>query len=669
MEILTMTKNVSNAIRSARKARGVVRPASPVESLESRTLLSAAVTATLTTTTVATSAPASTINLANYFDDTAVAAGDTTVLVQTTNGNIPLELFNSVTPLTVTNFLDNYVNTGLYNGTIFHRAVSGFIDQTGGFTTDGTEITTAATVNNEFHVSNTRGTIAMAKLGSDPNSATDQWFINVADNSSNLDNQNGGFTVFGKVLYNGMTVADAINALPKVDGGTLNAQFSGSPASFPVQNGALTPDSALYAPSNLVIVNHEAVVPHVSFTATSDTPSLVSSTIDGSGMMTLSYASNVTGRAHVTVTATDLGGGTATQTFLVDVGVTGDEANIPVGTGTGAHKMVQFKQADGTTVSVSLKGAGVANLLVSGDTVTQNTLKNGTQVVTGTNLTLTSVSTTGTNAKSTLNFATKGGGKVVNVGTLTTDAPIGTINGKLVNLTGNLNVAGTAKSIMLHGANNGTITIGGGTQALTLKGTTAFSNESLVSAAPVNSITVPAWDGGSNATSSISAPTIKTFNVKGDLANTTVHLIGAGVQLSTLKVGGAMTAVNVNASGEIKSVTARSMANSHVFAGVGTLAAGQPLPASASDLSTSALISSVSVKTTFSNSNIAAQSLGHLTLGTVQTSNGGTAFGVAGRSITSVTFSTDTSSKRQTLKKLAAATDSKTFGDFDVTVF
>ena len=135
----------SKAVRETKKNAASARH---IEQLEQRTLLSAAVTATLPTVQVATSASPSTVTLNNFFGDNAIAAGDTTVLIQTSNGNIPIELFNSVAPLTVANFLNNYVNTGLYNGSIFHRVAKGFVDQGGGFKSDGSVIPTAGPVTN-----------------------------------------------------------------------------------------------------------------------------------------------------------------------------------------------------------------------------------------------------------------------------------------------------------------------------------------------------------------------------------------------------------------------------------------------------------------------------------------------------------------------------------------
>lgn len=145
-------------------------------------------------------------------------ANATIVRVETVLGDFEINLYDNATPATVANFL-NYVQTGAYTDSIFHRSVSGFIVQSGGFSTDlNAQISAIATnpaVVNEPVYSNVSGTIAMAKLGGDPNSATSQWFINLANNAANLDGQNGGFTVFGEVTGNGMTIIDALEALPK----------------------------------------------------------------------------------------------------------------------------------------------------------------------------------------------------------------------------------------------------------------------------------------------------------------------------------------------------------------------------------------------------------------------------------------------------------------------
>jgi cyclophilin family peptidyl-prolyl cis-trans isomerase len=154
----------------------------------------------------------------------SLAASVINVRMQTDLGGIDIELLDTVAPLTVANFL-NYVNDGDYESTFFHRSVPGFVVQGGGFifnASDGdffsggvSHIPTDPPIVNEFILSNLRGTIAMAKADGDPDSATSEWFFNLDDNSGNLDSQNGGFTVFARVLGSGMEVVDAIAALPR----------------------------------------------------------------------------------------------------------------------------------------------------------------------------------------------------------------------------------------------------------------------------------------------------------------------------------------------------------------------------------------------------------------------------------------------------------------------
>jgi cyclophilin family peptidyl-prolyl cis-trans isomerase len=137
------------------------------------------------------------------------------VRFETPLGSFDVEMYEEDAPLTVENFL-NYVKDGDFANSFVHRRSRGFVIQGGGYTwVDGVvgDVPEDPPVQNEFKLSNVRGTIAMAKLGGDPNSATSEWFINLGDNSDNLDSQNGGFTVFGKVLGDGMEVVDAIAEL------------------------------------------------------------------------------------------------------------------------------------------------------------------------------------------------------------------------------------------------------------------------------------------------------------------------------------------------------------------------------------------------------------------------------------------------------------------------
>jgi peptidyl-prolyl cis-trans isomerase A (cyclophilin A) len=124
-----------------------------------------------------------------------------------------VDVLLEATPVTSLNFLQ-YVEDGFYDGTIFHRVVPDFVVQGGGFLPGPDMLEPDGLrdpIVNEFSPdrSNVRGTVAMAKVGGDPDSATSQFFFNLADNSANLDNQNGGFTVFATVAE-GQDVVDAM---------------------------------------------------------------------------------------------------------------------------------------------------------------------------------------------------------------------------------------------------------------------------------------------------------------------------------------------------------------------------------------------------------------------------------------------------------------------------
>ena len=149
-----------------------------------------------------------TINILN--DNTL---GMVIVEIKTSKGSIEIELDSEKSPMTVENFL-RYVNDGFYDGLIFHRVIDGFMIQGGGFESGMKEKETIyPPIENEARKSwleNKRGTIAMARTN-DPDSATSQFFINVADNTFLNPGENDvhGYAVFGKVV-SGMNVIDAI---------------------------------------------------------------------------------------------------------------------------------------------------------------------------------------------------------------------------------------------------------------------------------------------------------------------------------------------------------------------------------------------------------------------------------------------------------------------------
>lgn len=140
-----------------------------------------------------------------------LAGAETLVTIKTTEGNIQLKLYDDKAPISVKNFM-SYASENYYKGTIFHRVIPGFMIQGGGFATAMEKKPTKAPIKNEAQpfIPNKRGTIAMARTNA-PDSATSQFFINVANNNFlNKTASQAGYAVFGEVTE-GMAVIDAIS--------------------------------------------------------------------------------------------------------------------------------------------------------------------------------------------------------------------------------------------------------------------------------------------------------------------------------------------------------------------------------------------------------------------------------------------------------------------------
>jgi len=239
-----------------------------------------------------------TVDLTGVFDDPNIVTSQ--VKIKTNLGDVNVNLLDKDAPQTVQNFY-NYANAGAYDDAIFHRLASGFVLQGGGFkfnpavTADPnatppvtaspanlTAIPTNPAVENEFdgvNRSNVKGTVAMAKLGNDPNSATNQFFFNLADNRSSinpntqidngLDHQNGGFTVFGRLA----DVADqaVVDKLSKTTGTTNTATTSTTSKTklFDAQNATGVSAGVRGALTDLPLVDYKNGVTKTSTEVTS----------------------------------------------------------------------------------------------------------------------------------------------------------------------------------------------------------------------------------------------------------------------------------------------------------------------------------------------------------------------------------------------------------------
>ena len=310
------------ARRSLRR-RGLAR----AEHLEPRLALAVSVVTPLADLTRTSTATSETISLAGRFDDTAVTG---TVMQFNVNAAAPLdrifvELFDQAgpgrtrtTPATVANFLA-YVDDGSFANTIIHRFArnlddSPFVAQGGGFRAPTaasgqpggipTPIPTRPAVVNEPGNTNVRGTIAMAKLDGNPNSATNQWFFNLNDNSENLDSQNGGFTAFGRVLGS-MAAVDALAGGASYD---RSAAYGGAFDSVPLRDAPTPtlPAGYVVQPGQFVTLPTISRVGELVYTVTSSDPTLVAASVVAVGgvpSLQLDHKPDTSGTATLTVRA------------------------------------------------------------------------------------------------------------------------------------------------------------------------------------------------------------------------------------------------------------------------------------------------------------------------------------------------------------------------------
>lgn len=327
MKLMSFAGRGRDKSRGHRRARGG-GGAAGLEPLELRRLMSVVATTPLPAVDVTSGTYPTKIDLDSYFSSTTISgtAVELSVTVGDTAGKIDLGLYDSAVPSTVTNFL-RYVNSGAYNGSLFHKSATGsttgsYVLGGGYYFPSGTALPNLGSVPSEVAQSpgygttgaNVAGTIAMYKADGVSNQATSQFLINTADNSASSDLLNRGYTAFGRVLGDGMTLVNQINALP-------TEAFASPFDALPVTN--YTSGTTL-AQSNVVGITSARVVNAISYSAVSTAPELVFPTVASDGTLSLTYQPNVTGTANISVTATDLDGAVLTAQFTVTVSAGGN---------------------------------------------------------------------------------------------------------------------------------------------------------------------------------------------------------------------------------------------------------------------------------------------------------------------------------------------------------
>ena len=652
--------------RRAKRIAATSRRHNVIESLEPRTLLNATLSTPISAVGIATGGGTTTVDLSQHFTDPLVPG--TLVDVTTPEGVMPIALTDTKTPRTVTNFL-GYINNGEYQGTIFHRLATGFALQGGGYLPNGQAIAVGSTIPSEASASNVKYSVAMALTQAGPASGTDQWFVNLANNNGsgstpNLDNTSDGgpFTVFGHVVYKGTGVVDTISALSTINASTTNGAWD----TLPVINssgGAIA--------SNEITTSY-TIVPALTYTVSSDNPTLVTPTVTGSSL-SLKLGSG-TGTTQVHVTATDAGGNTTSTSFTVGVGLQ------TVTLGAGGVEQVQFRDSNKTLGHIALSGKGKATVTFLGAGLNQSDKQNGIITVTGIASDV-KIAASGTNATTTMTIWGTGR-KPIHINGISSTTAMATLNASTIILDGDLNSSGSIGLVLLRSMNNGTITMGAGIKPVIRIG--SADNMSITSFIAISKLKLGSWAGSGNwnvgiidhtqisgaFNANVHAARLKSFSVGAITGGTWIvtgdtttlratSITGLTANLATvgkLTVNGSISTSHFTATGDVKSITAQSMADSTLYVATTRLTSG--LPTSATTFATNHQVKSLRVSR-FSNSDIAAQQLGTISLGTAQSSNNGTAFGVATTKIAHLsvkaTGKTLTLTNANTAAKVAAA--------------
>jgi hypothetical protein len=264
---------------------------------------------------------------------------------------------------------------------------------------------------------------------------------------------------------------------------------------------------------------------------------------------------------------------------------------------------------------------------------------------------------TGTTGASALSVKTRGGDGRVRLGDVNASGGLRSVTAKTADLVGVFNAGGPLGKAALGNVQNGTLVIGGGGQVALTVGDA--SNFSIDSDSAIKSIKANSWSDDDGTADLISAPDFGSLTVRGNF--------GADVDaasVKSVKVGGAMQGASIRAAGNVGKVTAAGMTASRVLAGVN----GTALPQTAGDFANAgAAIAGVTIRGIFSDSFIAAPSVGKASLGTEQVGNNGAAFGLAADRVSSVTA---TAGSQGTVRKsrLETPSDSTTVQDFVIRV-